>query len=734
MNTILSRPLKRTLWLWLALTAVLVWFYIDSSAEWVPGKWWTILEATAKPITYLPYISLSDSDRFYQSLLFQWCLFPSFTNQEISYYDQLCAVTTKDYKTFSVTALPNMFWSDGTPFNLGDVYFTYSSIIQDNYWNIPELENFKNIKVSLVDNKVEVVFPQATIDNMIFFTNFILPQHLLANAPLETYTTTFAAAPVGTSCGRLLVSERDTQSIIYSFEWCSDIPIKFYQVKQLADTPSLLRYAEENKRNITLLMDYYTIDWFTLNPIVLNTYATAFFNTESPKIPLSLRSKLVGWISNSIAQQVRKEISQIGEIPEIPWLPERETPDTQAIWAQHESEYARNWLIEWARIIPDPRLFSMPSVTTLVSWDFVATTQSTQIAVNTNEPTLQFPILPNEIMLSEEENGKVLTYSIPDVIVDKAVILMRFDRVFDRLSVRFNATPEFFPESFDSVGQFTYYNLNPTLRNVAPWRNTYTIVWYRNGVVQATYTLDVRYLQNMTQETQTPPATITKPEPIRIIYGWQDSLSQYTAELLKQTVLAQELEEYFTFEHYPQDEVFAGKLQAKDYDIVLTSLNLWLRRDLSHILLTTDPLLNPSLYTNQTFAARMREYFLAPSQAAKETAKQRIQTNYEQSYPFVLIGKEIGRVMINDKVDFSFPWRLYVMGWRKDFLKELSVYSQYTVNWSQLIDKNHLIQRIIKHLIALPGAWNKRENLYNQAILDEAAQQQNTDPQYLLDQ
>jgi hypothetical protein len=691
--------------------------YADSAAEWTPWKGGTVLEATAKPITYLPYISLADADRFYQSLLFQWCLFPSFDNQEISYYDQLCSVTTRDYKTFTVTALPNIFWSDGTPFNLGDVYFTYASIIQDNYWNIPELENFKNITVDLVDGKVEVVFPQATIDNMIFFTNFILPQHLLANSPLETYTTTFATSPVGTSCATMSVSERDTQSIIYSFESCADIPIKFYQVKQLPDTPTLLRYATENKRNITLLMDTYRLEGFRHNPIILNKYATAFFNTESPKLPVILRAKLAWWISATIRRAVSaqnpeslEEWSQQEAAGLWEQYPNKNDEGYETTRSQREkeelSDYDRAGLIEWSRVIPDPWLFTLPTVWSLQTGDFVATSQSVPIARDDNTPAPQYPSLPNELSFTTQENWKTITYSIPQIIDDKFVILIRFDEVYDRLSVRYNATPEFFPESFDSIGQFTYYNLNPTLRNIAPWRNSYTIIWYRNGVVAATYILDVRYLQNTTQEVETQEEIITKPQPIRIIYGGQDSLAQYIAEILKKTVDAEGLDEYFTFEHYPQDEVFAGKLQAKDYDIVITAINLWLRRDLSHILLTEDPLLNPSLYTNQTFAARMREYFLAPTQAAKETAKQKIQTNYEQSYPFVLIGKEIGGVMINEKVDFSFPWRLYVMWWRKDFLKYLSVYSQYTINRDLLTQKTYRTQRLSTNLMQIPLIWS----------------------------
>jgi len=58
------------------------------------------------------------------------------------------------------------------------------------------LDTYKNIAVELVENKVKVTFPQASSDNMIFFTNFILPQHLLANKTRDEYVQLFAENPV----------------------------------------------------------------------------------------------------------------------------------------------------------------------------------------------------------------------------------------------------------------------------------------------------------------------------------------------------------------------------------------------------------------------------------------------------------------------------------------------------------------------------------------------------------
>jgi hypothetical protein len=59
----------------------------------------------------------------------------------------------------------------------------------DGYSNISIIANEEN-------ETLQVVFPKASVDNMIFFTNFILPAHLLANQDLETYVRTFYSNPV----------------------------------------------------------------------------------------------------------------------------------------------------------------------------------------------------------------------------------------------------------------------------------------------------------------------------------------------------------------------------------------------------------------------------------------------------------------------------------------------------------------------------------------------------------
>ncbi len=164
--------------------------------------------------------------------------------------------------------------------------------LKENYRNKGFLDSYKNITViaNEDDGNLQVIFPKASIDNMIFFTNFILPSHLLANKDLETYFTSFYKNPIGTNCARLQHATHDDSSVIFDLSACKDVPLKYYQVKQFDDIEKLQEYISKNPETIDLIIDEGPHPGYALNRVVLNKFATLFFNTE--KVPPSIRKKI----------------------------------------------------------------------------------------------------------------------------------------------------------------------------------------------------------------------------------------------------------------------------------------------------------------------------------------------------------------------------------------------------------------------------------------------------------
>ncbi len=152
---------------------------------------------------------------------------------------------------------------------------------------------------------------------MIFFTNFILPSHALANKSLEEYVSTSFSDPVGSACGRLTDTNYDADSIVFDLTNCDQASLKFYQIKQFADQAAMDTYVESSNNTIDLIVDnQYSYANYTANPVILNTFSTIFFNTQSTLLPTTLRS----YLATQIADQAKKTTSLDNVITYDPFL------------------------------------------------------------------------------------------------------------------------------------------------------------------------------------------------------------------------------------------------------------------------------------------------------------------------------------------------------------------------------------------------------------------------------
>jgi hypothetical protein len=80
--------------------------------------------------------------------------------------------------------------------NIEDIFFTYDEIIRKNRWEMQSLNIWNSVSVSLEDGKVKVSFPTISDDNFNFFTNAILPKHIVESMDLDTYKNYFSLAPI----------------------------------------------------------------------------------------------------------------------------------------------------------------------------------------------------------------------------------------------------------------------------------------------------------------------------------------------------------------------------------------------------------------------------------------------------------------------------------------------------------------------------------------------------------
>ena len=124
---------------WVIITSILCYQFLSDNWEVVSKKWWTFVEAIFDQISYLPYLKNDWQSVFYQSFLFDSCIDYSTLNNEWLEGTN-CKIITQDYQTYYVSVEWTWKqWSDGTPWSIDDVFFTYDKIIRQNAWEIKSL-------------------------------------------------------------------------------------------------------------------------------------------------------------------------------------------------------------------------------------------------------------------------------------------------------------------------------------------------------------------------------------------------------------------------------------------------------------------------------------------------------------------------------------------------------------------------------------------------------------------
>lgn len=615
------------------LSVIVGYRYISSSSSPEAGKWWTFVEATLQQPNYLPYITHQDADKFYQSLLFQWCLYPVFSGTQIAFKEELCTVNTSDYQTFIVTPLSWHKRKDWTPFTINDIYFTYKSIIKDNYRNIPHLSNYWSLQVSADTTSVKIIFPKASNDNMVFFTNFILPAHILANISLEEYMIRFLQNPIGTTCANLQKTGKELDNYIFDLAACPNFSLKNYQIKWFRNQNILYDYIADNKQLIDFSLDPLPEDMYTASPIVLNSYLSFFFNTKR----------------NTFSSRQRKWVAAL----------------LQHIF--HTSTGTQDVFVQ------DPYLFSVPSMS---SGEIASLILPPPVVATGNTGPIQ---LTGAFL--RWDSGEY-TFSMQQEIEEKYSMTIRFPVAYTRMSVSANGGKEYFPLSYNPTTKSFQYNFSTLYGTVVPWVNTYSIKWYTNETVTE-YTMKLWYLEQVPQESP-PPSTwnTTLDQPLVVIY-FEDAQSNKLIAMRKSYLVQQWREDRFSFIGYTDLASLEWKLTTQEYDIALRTINFWLKKDLSSLLNTDDPLINPSAHANEALSNSITDYFLQTTEQAKTKTRESIQSLYRADPQLVILWKIVANIWIKETGWFSYPEKMYVLWRRKSLLEKIQPFQHIQVDRSQ---------------------------------------------------
>lgn len=575
---------------WWITTLILGYQFLSENGEKINTKWGTFVEAIFNQVSYLPYLKNDWQSLFYQSFLFDACADYNTINEQ-GLQGSHCKLNTSDYQTYYVSlAGTGNTRSDGQARTLEDIYFTYEKIIHQNIWWIKTLTSYTDLKVEKEKDRIKITFPSSTTDNNYFFTFAILPQHILAQATFEDYTSAFAANPITSGCGKLVPKSSDTQSLIFNLVDCKETNFAFYQIKNYPDFESLSKsILEENSTIVDAYADQVQLPNYERVNVVKSDLLTFFFNTKSPKMKVRLRRALGGLINSKF---------YVGE------------------------EYGK-----FLRMYKGKLLKKFYSDGSNIQ-EFINRISLTEKDEGVQQKDLEdswVQALKKSISIDGVERKFVFYTPKTDTTTNLEI---KFSNQFENIKVKDTKGHTFSPKNYKKTDKKISYPLENG-KNLNPGQNQYTIVGSIKGKMYTIANIDLYILA-----TSEKPQEATSDRKIKVVY-YNNLESNFAIKQFRKLLENAKILDNFLFEQVSSPEQFEAKIVMEDYDILLTTITMGMKKDVHKVLATDDSLMNPSKYTNPNLTNLFKQYMKNPQQT--EIVNQ-INGIVAQDMPLVIVG------------------------------------------------------------------------------------------------
>jgi len=581
-----------SLFFWILISIYIGYQYVWVSSSQVNTKWGTFVEGIFDNTSYLPYLRNDIQSNFYQGLLFNACLKSSYNASGSAYIPDLCTVATTDNQNYTIKLNKWFIRSDGTPVSLEDIYFTYNEILRNNMRKIPLLNQYNGITITKdVNNSLKVTFSNKSSDNILFFTNYILPKHMLLNSELNDYTSIFAFKPVYTNCANLVSQSNDEYSLVFNLVNCIQSNLNFYQVKNAVSFDSFKQSIDNWGDSI---IDAYigneTLNGYAAKKLLTNQLVITFFNTRSEKLRVRGRRAL-GWL-------IKRNF--------------------YTTWYEEYFKKNDDWLF-------DVFQSTWSDVKNLLNREYSENTITKDDLIDMNVRAL-----PKSLIINGQEQKLVY-------FIDTWLSLpteMTFDRWYDKIVMEYKGktyTPKHFIQ-WGKSGWFTF-----SLEENTFWSgiNKYSIYGYNKNKKILLSSIDIYNVLPAIQPEENIP---TEPVKLTAIY-YSNYINDFVVAKLQEIFEKNNIAENFVFEKIATLQELQWRLMVGDYDLIISTVDMWLKQDLTKLFSTDNSEINPSQYQNQKLTTLLKQY-IATDDKWKKKPLAEINSIYSKDMPFVILGKE----------------------------------------------------------------------------------------------
>lgn len=645
--------------LWILVGIYIGYQYIWSSSKEVIAKGGTFVEWIFKTTSFLPYLDNDVSSRFYQGLLFNSCIQYSNTGNTETLQEDVCNVSTTDNQTYEISLAKWIIRSDGTPVSIEDVFFTYENIIHQNKRKIKWLETYKNLKVEKEANKLKVTFPTISIDNKIFFTNYILPRHILENTELQEYIGNFSIEPIYTNCANIVSQTTDQYSLIFNLVNCKDTNLNFYQIKNIQSFPEFEAAINDGKWSIVDAYIHPTLlEGYVTKKLMTNKLVTMFFNVNSTKLRVRTRRALAWFIKAQIY-----------------------TNDFENYLNKYNDQIFNQFLTDGTNVE-----------------DFLKRGYGEENITKEDLIDIWVKELPKTLTVNGKDTKYVFYVENPwDTQLE-----ITLDKSYEKAHIDYKG--KIYSDSkYTSEAHKITYPIGDTLNNFLSGINKYKIYGYENGKKLFIGSVDV---YNMVPKNSTEEAPI---DQIKIIY-YNDPLYEFVANNLQEIFSGHKVAQYFSFQKVNSVEELEGKITIWDYDIVINTIDMGFKKDFTNLFITDNFQVNPSQYQNQNMADVLKQYVNSDNASTKTKLTTQINEMYAKDMPLLFLGKLFLPIHIKENIANKIFWsgaqntQLYEHDRRKIIYNTIHLANNINIDQDKVRDRNNF-KNFIEKTFTTTNTW-----------------------------
>lgn len=181
------------------------------------------------------------------------------------------------------------------------------------------------------------------------------------------------------------------------------------------------------------------------------------------------------------------------------------------------------------------------------------------------------------------------------------------------------------------------------MRDIQSGINTFTLYTKDKDKKINIWSITIYLLDKQSETVQEGKPTTT----LTVIYQ-NTTPTQRVVNHLKQIFAQMNIADFFVFEPIGTRTEMEAKIIENTYDIALIPIERWLRKDISPILKSEDPAINPSQYVNPQFTSLFEQYIQYDND--NKSIRDQIVGIYTRDIPFMILGKQVDSIYVKSDV------------------------------------------------------------------------------------